>query len=144
MAKMHEFWSLPKGECPEMEKLIDERTKIWGTLPLQQERIVEEMDLTFFLEDYCGFNQRVATRVSQRIMLESFMSFCHVRTLRRGFLPCWGLPLEDYAVIPAPHLAEFQQALLTLPPYASWQRLYELCRKSAEKGQHILYHGITE
>lgn len=145
MPKMHSFWTLPKGECPEMEKLIEARTLIWGTVPLRTERHeVEELDLRFLTEDYSRFNERSAVRVNHRIMWESFQCFSHVKTLCKGYLPFWGLPLRDYAIIPAPHLMDFMQVLSLLPPYASWQRLYNLCQHSIETGQHMLYRGIVE
>lgn len=145
MPRMHSFWTLPRGECPEMEELIEGRAEIWGTVPLKAGRYeVEELDLTFFVVDYCSSNERRAVRVNDRMMRESFQSFSHVKSLRRGFLPFWGLPLNDYAVIPVAHLTEFMQVLPLLPPAASWNRLYECCQVSIAKGQHVLYRGIIE
>lgn len=142
MAKLHEFWVLPKGLNQQADEILEGRIATWGELSFSSEPMAEARELEYFLWDYCQSKAYAATRVNKRMVTESFQSFFPLRALRRGYMPGYGLPLTDFAVIPHGELATMADILSGLPPYAAWRRLRELCLQALEQGNHLLYRGI--
>lgn len=142
MAKLHEFWVLPKGLNQRADELLEYRIATWGELSFAPAAIEEAKELEYFLWDYCRSKEYAATRVNKRMVLESFQSFLPLRTLSRGYVPFNGLPMMDFAVIPHGELSTMAGILSGLPPYAAWRRLRELCLQAMEQGCHLLHRGI--
>ncbi len=142
MAKLHEFWILPKGLNFRVDDYIEERIAFWGNVSFDPESMDEAEELQYYLWGYCEDKAYAASRVNDRMVMDSFQSFLPVRTLRKGFLPCFGLPLTDFAVIPCMELPGMADIISTLPPYAAWRRLRELCLEAFRENRNLLYRGV--
>ena len=144
MARLHEFWVLPKGLNQQADKILEGRIASWGGVSCSSEPMAEARELEYFLWDYCRSKAYAASRVNDRMVMESFQSFLPLRTLRRGYMPSYGLPLTDFAIIPHGELNTMAGILSALPPYAAWRRLRELCMVAVEQKCDLLYRGIIQ
>lgn len=143
MAKMHEFWILPKGLNLRADDILRNRVANWGELSFNGESMAAAREVAYYLWDYCEDKAYAAARVNDRMVMESFQCFLDIRTLREGYMPFRGLPMTSFAVIPCAELPAMADILAVMPPYAAWRRVRELCLKAHECDCNLLYRGIT-
>lgn len=140
---MHSFWMLPVGVNQEVDHLIAEEIKNWGGVSLDGDKQALGENLQYYLRGICTSKAYAAIRVNDRMMLESFQCFLTIRTLRDGYLPCWGFPLDSTGIVPHKELDELIGILGTLPGYAAWKRLRHLCCEARTEGKNLLYSSAN-
>lgn len=144
MSVTHNFWILPTGFNPTAQRIIKERYDMWGIVPLQGRHWEDATRIRMFLTDFCIRKRRQAIHVNNRMMLDALSKLQDVRTLRNGWLPAWGIPMQDMAVIPSPEIPRLMLAIMVQPPSAAWRRLYELCREAFAKDDYILHESVLQ
>lgn len=138
---MHSFWILPVGINREADHVITDEIENWGEVSLDGSERAQGENLRYYLWGICTSKAYAAIHVNDRMMMESFQCFLTIRTLRDGHLPCWGFPLDSIGVVPNGELDELIGILGTLPNYAAWKRLRELCCRAQKAGKNLLYSG---
>lgn len=142
MAFTHSFWNLPAGWNPDVDRILHERSRILGVLPLGEDAQQDAKSVQALLEEFCIRKRRLAIHVNDRMMLEGMLAFMDLKTLRSGWIPTRGIPMRGMAVIPPSELPRLMVDIMTLPPAASWTRLYNLCGEAFRKEEYIIHYGI--